>query len=255
MSSAISWSCESGVGAVVIDRPERKNSLTLRQMQDVGAAVIACVEDGARCIVIQGSHDTFCAGRDLHDMDAATEDTEAVLREQINPVLAIVRSCSVPTIAAVKGPALGFGFGLALACDITIVADNAIMGSPFRSIGCTLDSGGHYYLRERLGVHRAAELIFTGKLLSGRQAATMGLVNRSVGAMDLDKTVKSLLRSIAEGPTAAFSATKHILAAQGGYDEMAALEASYQAQLLRTADGIEGIAAFKEKRKPRFIGK
>ncbi|MFA5487945.1 MAG: enoyl-CoA hydratase-related protein [Candidimonas sp.] len=254
MSSPISWRCEKGLGVVVIDRPERKNSLTLQHMHEVGAAFGECVDDGARCILIRGAGDMFCAGRDLLDMDAATEDTEAVLRDRINPALAAVRGCGVPTIASVKGPALGFGFGLALACDITVVADNALMGSPFRNIGCTLDSGGHYYMRERIGVHRAAELIFTGRLISGREAAAMGLVNRSMGALDLDGYVDALARSIAQGPTAAFAATKRILASQGGYDDMAELEAHYQARLLRTSDGIEGLTAFKEKRKPRFSG-
>ncbi|MGB3287975.1 MAG: enoyl-CoA hydratase-related protein [Burkholderiaceae bacterium] len=255
MSRAIRCVSEAAVSTVILDRPDRKNSLTLQQMREVAVAFKQCVEDGARCIVIRGEADIFCAGRDLHDMDPATEDTEAVIREQINPALAAVRECTVPTIALVKGPALGFGFGLALACDITLVADNAIMGSPFRNIGCTLDSGGHFYLRERIGVHRAAELIFTGRLISGREAANMGIVNRSVGALDLDRQVYAMARSIAAGPTAAFSASKSILASTGGYDEMAALEAVYQAKLLRTADGVEGIAAFQEKRKPKFLGK
>lgn len=254
MPSSINWSCEQGLGVIVIDRPERKNSLTLQHMREVGDAFGDCVAQGARCILIRGAGDVFCAGRDLHDMDAATEDTEAVLRDQINPALAAVRNCRVPTIASVKGPALGFGFGLALACDITIVADNALMGSPFRNIGCALDSGGHYYLRERIGVHRAAELIFTGRLISGREAASLGLVNRSVGALDLQRYTEALARSIADGPTAAFTASKRILASHGGYDDMADQEAHYQAQLLRTNDGMEGLAAFKDKRKPRFSG-
>ena len=255
MSYAIRCISEAEVSTVVLDRPERKNSLTLKQMTEVAEAVKQCVADGARCIVIRGEADIFCAGRDLHDMDASTEDTEAIIREQINPALATIRECSVPTIAAVKGPALGFGFGLALACDITLVADNAIMGSPFRNIGCTLDSGGHFYLRERIGVHRAAELIFSGRLVSGREAAGLGLVNRSVGALDLYRQVYVLAASIAAGPTAAFSASKHILASTSGYEEMAVLEATYQAKLLRTTDGVEGISAFQEKRKPTFIGK
>ena len=243
------------VANIVIDRPEKKNSLTVEQMGQVGSLVEQAVAEGARCIVIKGAADVFSAGRDLQGVDAQNEDTVAIIRDVINPSLAKVRDCAVPTIACVKGPALGFGFGLALACDITYVADNALMGSPFRNIGLILDSGGHFYLKERVGAHRAAEIIFTGKMFSGKEAAKMGLVNRSLGATDLENYVQSVAKSIATGPTAAFAATKTILASAEGYDAMAALESHYQAKLIRGEDGTEGIRAFQEKRKPKFVGR
>ncbi len=161
----------------------------------------------------------------------------------------------VPTIAAVRGPALGFGLGLALACDITIATDDALFGSPFRRIGAVLDSGGHYYFQRRLGSHRAAELVFTGRLLSGREAAAMGLINASVTADDFEARVAELAASIASGPTAAFRATKHILSEDRSFTDVLELEAKYQREVTRGPDGREGLAAFRERRAPRFSGK
>jgi enoyl-CoA hydratase/carnithine racemase len=160
----------------------------------------------------------------------------------------------IPTVALVRGPALGLGFGLALACDITLVADDALLGSPFRTIGCVLDSGGHYFLERRLGRHRAAELVFTGRLLSGREAAQIGLVNRALAAVDLDAHGLELAREIAAGPTAAFRSSKEILRGDRALPEILELEARYQAEALASRDGREGIRAFQEKRKPKFIG-
>jgi len=252
---ALRLEMSGGVATIVIDRPEKKNSLTVDQMGQVGILAEQAVEQGARCVVIKGDGDVFSAGRDLQGVDTQNEDTLAILLEVINPSLAKIRNCAVPTIASVKGPALGFGFGLALACDMTYVADNALLGSPFRNIGLILDSGGHFYLKERVGVHKAAEIIFTGKMFSGKDAAKMGLVNRSLGALDLDGFVQSLAKSIATGPTAAFAASKKILGCADGYDAMAEMEAHHQSTLIRGEDGTEGIRAFQEKRKPKFVGR
>jgi enoyl-CoA hydratase/carnithine racemase len=254
MSSAVSLSREGDLAIVTLDRPQARNALGVEDMARVGRLFDEAAEGGARCVLVRGTGGFFCAGRDLQDARPGEEDTLDIVRRHINPSLARVRACPVPTIAAVHGPALGFGFGLALACDIVLVADDALLGSPFRNLGLILDSGGHFHLRERVGRHRAAELIFTGRLFSGREAAAMGLVNRSVGAMALEGEALALARSIAAGPTAAFRASKQILSQDAGFDAMADLEAVHQARLITGADGREGIAAFQAKRKPRFTG-
>jgi enoyl-CoA hydratase/carnithine racemase len=141
-----------------------------------------------------------------------------------------------------------------MACDIALVADDALLGSPFRNIGCILDCGGHYAMAERIGPHRTAELIYTGRLISGREAAAMGLVNRAVGATDLMTEARRMARHIAEGPTVAFRISKRILLAKAEYERVLDLEAEGQAEALRTADGVEGFKAFQEKRRPKFQG-
>lgn len=244
---------DGDVAVVTLDRPEAKNSLTLPQMEALGRRIGEARD--ARCLVIRGAGGAFCAGRDLKATDPENDDTEAILNGVVHPVLQAVHDAPMPTIALVHGPALGFGFGLALACDLTLVADDAKLGSPFRNIGAVLDSGGHWFLRERVGRHRAAELVFTGRLMSGREAAAMGLVNASHGASDLDAVGMKLAASIAAGPTAAFRSTKEILDTATGFDDTLRLEAIHQARALAGEDGREGIRAFQEKRRPRFVGR
>jgi len=246
---------EKGLTTITLNRPQKKNSLSIAGMLEIGAAIRAACDKGSRAIRIRGSGGSFCAGRDLTGVDPASDDTLNILKNQINPVLATIRQCPVPTFAEVEGPALGFGFGLALACDIVYVSETALLGSPFRNIGLVMDSGGHYYLRERLGRARAAELIFTGRLISGLEAAQIGLVNRAVPAPDLAAVSQKLLASIVSGPTQAFMASKRIFDEGLTYEQVADLEAIAQAALMGTDDAGEGLAAFQEKRKPTFTGR
>ena len=171
---------------------------------------------GARAVVITAAGRAFSAGRDLSDAEPLTEDAEAILRDTFNPLLQRLADIDVPTIAAVQGACLGVGFGIAFACDLVVAADDARIGSPFARIGAVLDSGGHRYLVERLGPHRALELIYTGRLLSGAEAAAIGLVNRSVPADDLAAEARELARRIAAGPTEAFRESKRIVRGPGG---------------------------------------
>lgn len=253
-SESLIVTCEKGLTTITLNRPQKKNSLSIPGMLEIGAAISEACANGSRAIHIRGSGGSFCAGRDLSGVDPASDDTLNILKNQINPVLAKIRQCPIPTFAEVEGPALGFGFGLALACDIVYVSETALMGSPFRNIGLVMDSGGHYYLRERLGRARAAELIFTGRLISGLEAAQIGLVNRAVPAPNLASVSQKLLASIIGGPTEAFKATKKILDEGTTYEQVADLEAVAQAALMRTNDAKEGLQAFQEKRKPAFTG-
>ena len=254
MSEAFRLVDEGAVLVLEIDRAQTKNSLKLVEMEALGGTLASDRMQAARCLVIRGAGVSFCSGRDVREIDPEGEDANDVLLNRIGPVLQKLYTLPVPTIASVRGPALGFGLGLALACDITIAADDAIFGSPFRRIGAVLDSGGHYFFERRLGRHRAVELVFTGRMLNGREAADLGLINEAVAADALAVRTRELADLIASGPTAAFRATKEILAEDRSFAQVLGLEARFQKEVTRGPDGQEGLTAFRERRSPVFRG-
>src|SRR5207302_8664390 len=187
-----------------------------------------------------------------------TEDGEAILRA-MNPNIARLHGLRCPTVAAVQGAALGFGLGLALACDLLVVGESAKLRSPFAAIGAVLDSGSHLCLCSRIGPARTLELVYTGRFLSGAEAVEWGIANSVHADDELLGAARSLAATIAAGPTAAFLLSKDIVGriTDGGLslDEVLAAEAAAQGAAARTHDYGEGMTAFLEKRKPAFTGR
>jgi 2-(1,2-epoxy-1,2-dihydrophenyl)acetyl-CoA isomerase len=256
---AVRLTIDEGVAELVLDRPEKMNAMNGAMVRELSDSLDAAETAGARALLVRGEGRAFCSGRDLSDADPLHEDGEAILRDVLNPLMTRMAGLAVPTIAAVHGACLGTGLGLALACDIVYAADDARIGSPFARIGAVLDSGAHTALVARVGPHRALELIYTGRLLSGREAAEWGLINRSVAGADLVRRTREMARSIAHGPTAAFLESKRIVRLiQDESPSTAAVlaaEAAAQGRASRTHDYQDGIAAFQEKRKPAFTGR
>ncbi|MBA3605521.1 MAG: enoyl-CoA hydratase-related protein [Actinomycetota bacterium] len=252
----VTCTVDADVAEIRMIRPDKLNALD-ETMVD---AFHAALDDtgAARAIVVTAEGRAFSAGRDLSAAEPLTEDAEAILRDTFNPLLLRISDLDVPTIAAVQGACLGVGFGIAFACDVVLAADDAKLGSPFARIGAVLDSGAHRYLVERLGPHRTLELIYTGRLLSGADAAAIGLVNRSVPRDALHSEALSLARTIAAGPTAAFAESKRIvraLAAEAArLPAVLAAEGAAQGRIARSVDYAEGITAFQDKRTPEFTG-
>ncbi|NOX30403.1 MAG: enoyl-CoA hydratase/isomerase family protein [Actinobacteria bacterium] len=248
----------NGVAYLTLNRPEKLNSVDEQMAGELLGAIGNVAAGGSRAMVISGAGRGFCAGRDLEGAKPLTEDAEAILTDTFNPLFEAIRAISFPTIAQVHGPALGVGLGLALACDLVYVAESAKVGSPFANIGAVLDSGGHRYLVERVGSHRALELIYTGRLISGTEAAAVGLVNRAVEDEQLVDIVRSLAEKIAGGPTAAFALSKSLVQRiedeHPTFDAVLAAEAVAQGAAARTADYTEGITAFQDKRRASFSG-
>jgi enoyl-CoA hydratase/carnithine racemase len=250
---------DGGAAELVLNRPDKLNAMNDAMVREIAESLDAVEAGGARAFLVRGEGRAFCSGRDLGDADPLNEDGEAILRDVFNPLMERMAALPVPTIAAVHGACLGTGLGLALACDIVYAADDARIGSPFARIGAVLDSGAHAAFVARLGAHRALELVYTGRLLSGREAAEWGLVNRSVAGADLIRRARELTTAIAHGPTAAFLESKRIvrqiLDGSLSFSSVLGAEAAAQGRASRTLDYKEGMSAFQEKRKPAFTGR
>lgn len=250
---------DGGLAEITLNRPAVMNSLD-NEMVTRFLGVLDQVESdpSIRAVLITGSGRAFSAGRDLSGASPLEEDATAILGEIFNPLIARIRGLRVPTFAAVNGAALGVGFGIAMACDVVFAGEKARLGSPFANIGCVLDSGGHRAMVERIGPHRTLDLIYSSRLLSGIEAAAMGLVNDVFPGEDLVDAVRAKASTVALGPTAAFAQSKSIVQSildeQLSFADSLAREAQAQGHLAGQPDYVEGISAFGEKRKPNFIG-
>jgi 2-(1,2-epoxy-1,2-dihydrophenyl)acetyl-CoA isomerase len=242
------------VATLLLNLAQPRNAFLSDDVSQLTSLLDVSVEAGARCIVIRGAGAVFSAGWDITAIDPHGEDPMAMIADVVAPFCTKLRELPVPTISAVSGPALGFGLGLALSCDLCIADEDALFGSPFRSIGMVPDTGAHYYFLQRLGYAMAAELIYTGRLITGTQAAELGLINRAVATGSVTTQADKLASSIASGPTQAFRLSKEILLQGGSHAQMMEHEGRQLARAFATADLHEGIAAFKERRKPVFIG-
>lgn len=246
------------IARLVLNRPEKLNAIDSSMAADLTEAIARVAYESPRVLLISGAGRGFCAGRDLNEVDPGDDDPQRVLEETFNPLCVAIRGLTMPTIAQVHGPALGVGFGVAMACDLVFAATTAKLGSPFARIGAVLDSGGHQYLVDRVGPHRALELIYTGRLLSGDEAAAMGLINAALPDDQLGDAVVRIAHQIAAGPTAAFSLSKQIVTRMQDealdFDAILEAEAIAQGTAAASADYAEGISAFQQKRNPKFGG-
>ena len=248
-----------GLAEITLNVPAKLNSLDATGLAELGNAYREAADAGVRALLLRGEGRAFCAGRDISEVDAANDDGTAFLRDEVTPVLKAMAEFPAPTFAAAQGACLGIGLGLLLATDVVYVAENAKFGSPFAALGAALDSGGHALFFERLGAHRALDLIYTGELMSGADAVASGLFSRSVPEDELLEFTRGKARAAASGATQAFLASKRMIAQLR--DDRVGLWASVEAEniaqgeLGRTSDYAEGFRAFQEKRKPTFTGR
>lgn len=249
---------DGAVAHVVLNNPDRLNALDEQALRDLDAAYAEAEAAGVRALVLRGEGRAFCAGRDIAGVDPLTDDVSGYLDGLLTPLLQRMSAFPAPTFAAAHGACLGVGLGLLIATDVVYVADTAKIGSPFGALGATLDSGGHALFVERLGAHRTLDLIYTGRLMSGSEAVAAGLFSQALPADDVLDATSTVAARAAEGPTAAFVASKRLVAAlrdeRLGLWESMRQENAAQAALRDTDDYREGFAAFQDKRPPRFEG-
>jgi len=251
------------IATITLDRPEQMNALSPAMAESLAAAVQEVGrDDEARVLVITGAGRAFCAGGDLKTMHerAERERTASGALEALNaaarrlPVL--LKHMHKPAIAAVNGAAMGWGCDLAVACDIRIAADTARFGEQFVRRGLVPDGGSTYNLPRLIGMDRAAELIFTGRIVDAQEALRIGLVTRVVPGDELMHAVLALAREIAANAPLAVQSAKRLLYEQLDLTLEQAMEqvSLFLTTLRRSDDHQEGVQAFLERREPVFRG-
>lgn len=250
---------EAGVVELVLNNPKALNSLAEEDLAELSRALDEAAALNPRALILRGEGKGFCAGRNIKGLNPREDDATAYLAGVVTPVLKKIDTFPAPTFAAVHGPCLGVGLGLALACDVVYVAEDAKFGSPFANLGATLDSGGHSLFVERLGTHRAMDLIITGDLISGAEAVRSGLFSRAVPAEELLEFTRDVAKRAAHGATQAFLTSRTLVQdiRDNGTGLWSSVDAENIAQgkLCDTEDYYEGFAAFNEKRPPVFHGR
>ncbi len=249
-----------GVEKMTLNRPDVLNSFTLAMSKELRDALAEARGDkSVRAILLTGAGRGFCAGQDLSDVPEAVEgklDLGATVRQTYNPLIDLLRKIEKPIVCAVNGVAAGAGANLALACDIVIASEAASFIQSFSKIGLVPDSGGTFFLPRAIGMPMATALMMLGDKITAQRAAEIGMIYKVVPADALESEAMSLANQLAAMPTKGLGYTKLALNASMGnnLEQQLEVEEQMQSEAGRTWDFEEGVAAFREKRKPEFRG-
>jgi 2-(1,2-epoxy-1,2-dihydrophenyl)acetyl-CoA isomerase len=249
---------------IVLDRPARKNALDPGAIARVRQSLeLAAVDDSLRAIVLRSSSSDFCAGADwvaTNRTAGARPRTGSIQRRtplQSHRLVELLLEVQLPVVCAVRGWAAGLGCQIALAADFTVATESSRFWEPFLDRGFTPDSGATWLVPRLVGIARAKELLLLGRKVTGREAADWGLIYRAVPDDELDRTVDDLVAQLTNAATVALGLTKRCIhraldasLADAMENEANALELSS-----RASDFKEGLAAFRDKRPPRFGGR
>jgi 2-(1,2-epoxy-1,2-dihydrophenyl)acetyl-CoA isomerase len=252
----VETSRDGAVLTITLNRPDVLNAFNSDMHRGLAAALKEARDGGVRAVIVTGAGRGFCVGQDLTEFREAPGDIGSRLRGNYHPNIRAMRALEKPVIAAVNGAAAGAGMSLACACDLRIAADSATFVPAFINIGLIPDSGGSYFVTRILGPARAFEWLASGRRLAAAEAHAWGLVSEVVEAEALAARAAELAAQLAELPTRGVGMTKRLLdhAVTATLDEQLEREAQLQAAATQTEDFKEGVAAFLEKRPPKFRG-
>jgi 2-(1,2-epoxy-1,2-dihydrophenyl)acetyl-CoA isomerase len=246
------------VATITLDRAEALNALTVPLKEELLAALVRVGGDPAiGAVVLTGAGRAFCAGQDLRErLEPGAAPLEVEIRERYNPIILAMRRLEKPIVGAINGIAAGAGASLAFACDVRIAAEGASFLLAFGRVGLIPDSGATWLLPRLVGAAKAAELALAGEPLSAADAERLGLVARVVPAESVVAEAQAMAARLGAMAPRAVALTKRALEASwsASLEEQLEFEAELQGIAGATADHVEGIAAFLEKRPPRFTG-
>ncbi|GAA0897331.1 enoyl-CoA hydratase/isomerase family protein [Pseudonocardia zijingensis] len=253
---------DGAVAVLTLARPARYNALTVELKTALLAALGELAGAGdVRALVLTGAGKAFCVGQDLGEhADALRRDPGTALStvaEHYNPIVRGLTDLPFPVVAAINGPCVGAGLGFALACDLRVAATGASFSTAFTGIGLTADSGLSASLTHAIGVSRALELLLLGESFTAEDAQAWGLVRTVVPPEELRGAALELARRLAAGPTRAYAEVRKAVryGATAPLDDVLAAEALAQTRLAATADHVQAVTAFLEKRRPTFEGR
>jgi 2-(1,2-epoxy-1,2-dihydrophenyl)acetyl-CoA isomerase len=249
---------DNGVATVKLDRADKLNALTGEMYESLAETFAALSFDEAvRAVILTGAGRAFCAGSDVGSMsnyDVVTGRKRTASHQQM---IKNLHNCEKPVIAAIRGPAAGIGASLALACDLIVASDTAYLLMAFKNVGIPPDGGAVYFLTQYVGVARAKELVYTARRLPAAEARDLGIVMQVVADPELEAASTKLALEIAGSATYALRIAKKMF--QSIYtptlEQLLEIENLAVCTARLTHDHKEGIAAFREKRPPKFEGR
>jgi 2-(1,2-epoxy-1,2-dihydrophenyl)acetyl-CoA isomerase len=254
------FTIESSVARLTLNRPDRLNAFTERMHVELRDAIARTTREGARVLVISGAGRGFCAGQDLNDRTVAPDETAIDLGESVSknyaPLVRSIRALPIPVIAAVNGVAAGAGCNFALACDLVIATESAFFLQPFCKLGLIPDTGGTYFLPRLVGTQQAMGMALLGDKVTAKRAVEIGLIWECVADDQFHAHINRIAATLASGPPLGYAKTKQAIYESANNDLETQL--IVEGQLMRLCgfshDYREGVAAFKEKRTPKFRG-
>ncbi|HEX5310063.1 MAG TPA: enoyl-CoA hydratase [Solirubrobacteraceae bacterium] len=260
----VALSVEEQAATIELNRPQALNAWNRQLGEDLLTALRTVAQDDeVRAVRITGAGRAFSSGADLKDVtsDDLTPDGKPDVYKQLtevyHPVMVAIRELPKPVVAAVNGPAVGIGCSLALCCDLVIAAESAYFLLAFVNIGLVADGGSSLFVPARVGVARAAEMALLGERIDAAKALQWGLINEACPDESFSERSRELTARLGRGATRAYAATKRELNARvyAGMAEQLELEASLQQEMVGTADFVEGVSAFLQKRDAVFSGR
>ena len=256
---SILYGLEDGVATITLNRPDRLNSFNPVMHLALRDALASAAKE-ARAVLLTGAGRGFCAGQDLSDRSVAADEAPPDIGASIDlyykPLILQIKRLPMPVVCAVNGVAAGAGVSVALACDMVFAAKSASFIQAFSKIGLIPDSGGTWFLPRLIGDARAMALALTGDKLPAETAAEWGLIWKCVADEELQAQAAAVARQFAAGPTRAYARIKESIqaAATNTLEAQLGVERDFMAELGRSKDYREGVAAFMAKRAPNFTG-